>query len=191
MANSFNSIPQTTSLFTNLYQQATQQVNPFGGYTNPPVTQSMTPSIPPPVQSVNPPFAPIPKESQKKYTVPQPKYIKTNGNNEQVVNDFINTYFKYLQENLQVLIDQKTIREYTVLRYCNKDYQRNELLQLLDQLKNHSYTVKKSDYVNSGSRRIDINLLGMIDNKYPFAQSFILCHENNSWYIKNSILIHA
>ena len=101
MANSFNSIPQTTSLFTNLYQQATQQVNPFGGYTNPPVTQSMTPSIPPPVQSVNPPFAPIPKESQKKYTVPQPKYIKTNGNNEQVVNDFINTYFKYLQENFE------------------------------------------------------------------------------------------
>ena len=115
--------------------------------------------------------------------------INSFVNHKKVATDFITNYFNFQNTNVQGLIDNNLLKEYTVLKYNEIEYQHNELISLLCQFQAHNFQVTKFDFITSGSRRIDINVLGLINSSIHFSQSFIICYENDIWYLKNSIFL--
>lgn len=110
-----------------------------------------------------------------------------------VVKDFVNIYFTKLSENnIQNLIDCKILREYSSIKFNDKKMKGQELLNFLGDLTRYNITVNTYNYIDSGSRRIDISVIGNMKHGMEvinFNQTFILCNQNESWYIKNSIFL--
>jgi hypothetical protein len=111
----------------------------------------------------------------------------------QVSSDFIENYFKSLKNNnIDELINNKVLREYTSIKYDNNKLQGENLIEFLNTFSNYNIQILKYNYINSGSRRIDISTVGLLTNESEninFNQTFILCNQDNSWYIKNSIFL--
>ena len=111
----------------------------------------------------------------------------------QVSSDFIKTYFDFLKKNnINGLINNKVLRQYTSIKYDNNKFQGEKLIEFLNTFTNYNIQILKYNYIDSGSRRIDISTIGLLTNKsgnFNFNQTFILCNQDNSWYIKNSIFL--
>jgi hypothetical protein len=103
--------------------------------------------------------------------------------------EFVKYFYSTLSTTPQVLIDSGIFKEYTIFKYEGKKYLNNELIKLLGFLHQHSYTITNMECIESGARRIDINVVGKINDQYLFSQTFSICHQKTHWVIKNSTLI--
>ena len=110
-----------------------------------------------------------------------------------VVDNFIKTYFLSLDKNnIQALIENKIIRNYSSIKFNSDKLQGNDIISFLSYFTNYNISINKYNFIDSGSRRIDISVIGVLKNEKEllnFNQTFIICHHDNSWYIKNSIFL--
>lgn len=110
-----------------------------------------------------------------------------------VVKNFVNTYFTKLSENnIQNLINCKILREYTSIKFNDNKMKGHELLNFLSDFTRYNITINTYNYIDSGSRRIDISVIGNMKqgtDVINFNQTFIICNQDESWYIKNSIFL--
>lgn len=129
---------------------------------------------------------------QKKQKVEKTGYnINNYINISSVVDKFIQTYFLSINNNnIQTLIDNKIIRNYSSIKFNSDRLQGNDIISFLSYFTNYNISINKYNFIDSGSRRIDISVIGVLKNEKDilnFNQTFIICHQDNSWYIKNSI----
>jgi hypothetical protein len=135
-------------------------------------------------------------------TTPNPKKQKMdkkgyNINNfidiGKVAQDFIHVYFANVSKNnIQFLIDNKMIREYTTIKYNTDKMKGKQVIPFLNNFSRYSIKVNTFNYIDSGSRRIDISIIGTMTSQSEninFNQTFIICNQDESWYIKNSIFL--
>ena len=71
---------------------------------------------------------------------------------------------------------------------------KEQIIPFLNNFSRYNYRVNlnKYNYIDSGSRRIDISIIGTMTSQNEtinFNQTFIICNQDDSWYIKNSILM--
>lgn len=126
---------------------------------------------------------------------------KNNGNNiiqkidiKQTVNDFINYYYDKFNNNPNDLATANILREYSSLKYNGTKYSGRNYFDLVTSFFNDSIKMNptKVEFTDSGSRRIDISLIGVANNNNVnkhFTQTFLLSHNEQGWFVKNSILI--
>ena len=131
---------------------------------------------------------------------------KNNGDNinqnidiPTVVDRFINYYYNTITTTPIKLAHDKVIREYSAIKYQGKKLQGDDFIQLIQSMysENITYNSINMDFIDSGSRRIDISVVGTIICNEPgkhvwqknFSQTFLLSHNKDGWFIKNSILI--
>lgn len=110
-----------------------------------------------------------------------------------VVKNFIEIYYNAINENnIQYLIDNKIIREYTSIKFNDDKMKGEQVIPFLNNFSRYRIKVNTYNYIDSGSRRIDISVIGNLLNdteNINFNQTFIICHQDDSWYIKNSIFL--
>jgi hypothetical protein len=116
-------------------------------------------------------------------------------NYSRVVEEFIEFYYNTWMTNPSNFISANLITEYSRLLVDDVEYKSSESIirYLYDIWLNSGLKIelKKVSCLDSGSRRIDIVVNGVIcknDIKYNFTQYFLLAHYNNSWKFQNSIL---
>lgn len=124
---------------------------------------------------------------------------KNNGDNilhkinaNDVVNEFINFYYTSFNTNPDNIINN--IREFSTLKYDGNKYDGKEFYNMICTFYKQQVKMlpKNIEFIDSGSRRIDISVIGVAaDNKLSknFSQTFLISHSKEGWYIKNSILI--
>ena len=135
-------------------------------------------------------------------TMPNPKKPKMNKkgyniNNfidiGEVAQNFIQVYLANISKNnIQFLIDSKIIREYTTIKYNNDKMKGEQIIPFLNNFSRYNIKVNTFNYIDSGSRRIDISIIGTMTSQNEtinFNQTFIICNQDDSWYIKNSIFL--
>ena len=127
----------------------------------------------------------LPKEQRQ--TDPHSFNINAFVDTEKVAVDFINYYFGNIK-NIQQMINDNVIETFTTLKYDSIEYKGNLLLELLQHFGTSCIEVLKIESKDSGSRRIDISVIGKL-NEQVFSQTFLLCNKDKVWYLKNSILI--
>lgn len=114
-------------------------------------------------------------------------------NIELVANNFIKTYFTNLSgKNIQSLIEAKILRDYTTIKFNNDKLKGVYLIEFLNNLSCYNININTYNYIDSGSRRIDISVIGFMTKEMEninFNQTFIICYQDDSWYIKNSIFL--
>ncbi len=110
-------------------------------------------------------------------------------NINQTATGFLQYFYSTLATTPQLLIDNGTLYQYTTFKYDGNEYTQQKLIELLDFLRQYAYNISKMECIGSGSRRIDINVVGLINGKNIFSQTFSLCHQKTHWVIKNSTLI--
>lgn len=101
--------------------------------------------------------------------------------------DFVDFYYTNLKKNPDELIKSGILQDITTYKFNNLKYNGHELLKLLSSLRENNYDINHIEFIDSGSRRLDILVVGKYHDKI-FSQSFGLCHKNG-WFIKNSVLI--
>lgn len=110
-----------------------------------------------------------------------------------VAENFIQKYYTSIStNNIQELIDSKILRDYTSIKYNTEKMQGGGIITFLNRLSEYKINVNSYNYIDSGSRRIDISTVGTLKNDLEnlnFNQTFLLCNQDNSWYIKNSIFL--
>ena len=110
-----------------------------------------------------------------------------------VVNQFINHYYHCIsQNNIEELVIGKILREYTSIKYNENKLKGNQITSFISNFSRYKINVNTFNYIDSGSRRIDISVIGTLSNdseNVNFNQTFIICNQNDSWYIKNSIFL--
>tara|TARA_B100000768_G_scaffold180254_1_gene199719 strand:- start:282 stop:716 length:435 start_codon:yes stop_codon:yes gene_type:complete len=124
---------------------------------------------------------------------------KNNGDNiiqkiniKKTVTEFVNFYYSNLNTNPNQLVSSNVLREYSSIKYDGIKYSGKEYFELVCNFFKNNIKMKptKVDFIDSGSRRIDISLLGTAtNNNKQFTQTFLLSHNNKGWFVKNSILI--
>ena len=129
----------------------------------------------------------------------KPKIIKTGYNINNyidtgaVAKKFIEDYYTTLStNNIQSLIDNNTLQEYTTIKMNTDAMKGDKIIPFLNNFVNYKIDMTNYNYVDSGSRRIDISVIGKLTSKSEnlnFNQTFIICHKDDYWYIKNSIFI--
>ena len=111
-----------------------------------------------------------------------------------VANKFIENYYTTLGENnIQKLIDNKIIRTYTTIKYNKDKLTSDNIIPFLNNFHRYKIKINTYNYIDSGSRRIDISVIGNLTNETEqlnFNQTFIICNQDNSWYLKNSIFLN-
>jgi hypothetical protein len=127
----------------------------------------------------------LPKEQRN--TDPKSFNINAFIDTGKVAIDFINYYFGNIF-NIQKMINDNVIQTFTTLKYDSIEYKGNVLLELLQEIGTNHIEVLKIESKDSGSRRIDISVIGKLNEQF-FSQTFLLCNKDNVWYLKNSILI--
>ena len=110
-----------------------------------------------------------------------------------VAQKFIQVYFdNIIKNNIQFLIDNKIIREYTTIKFNTDKMKGSQVIPFLNNFSRYGIKVNTFNYIDSGSRRIDISIIGTMTNQQEninFNQTFIICNQDDSWYIKNSIFL--
>jgi hypothetical protein len=124
---------------------------------------------------------------EERMTNPNSFNINAFIDTEKVAIDFVNYYFENIK-NIQKMIDDNVIKHFTTIKYNSVEYKENNLIELLQHFGLNNIEVLKIESKDSGSRRIDISVIGKINGQI-FNQTFLLCNSNNIWYLKNSILI--
>ena len=131
---------------------------------------------------------------------------KNNGDNinqnidiPTVVNNFVNYYYSTITTAPNKLAQDKIIREYSAIKYQQQKLQGDDFIKLIQSMhaQNLTYNYIQMNFIDSGSRRIDISVIGTISNNTQgilawqknFSQTFLLSHNKDGWFIKNSILI--
>ena len=108
-----------------------------------------------------------------------------------VVSDFIAYYYTNIN-NSSKMISEGVIKEYTKIKYDSTTFTNNNINLFFSKFDGCTMNIKKVNFLDSGSRRIDIVVLGQFQDSnfnLNFFQTFILCNHQNNWYIKNSIFI--
>lgn len=108
---------------------------------------------------------------------------------EMVVGEFINYYFVNFN-NVNTLIENGIIKDYTTIKYENDKYTGETLKLFFSNFQGTQFNINKINFLESGSRRIDIIVFGQMINgnfNVSFCQTFVLCNNSDSWFIKNSI----
>lgn len=104
---------------------------------------------------------------------------------------FVNYYYGNIH-NPQALISSGTLREHSRFKFNKTKYDNETLLSHIQFLSQCEYSPLDMESIDSGTRRIDINVIGRIklpNNKVKvMSQYFGLCHDKTSWYIKSSSL---
>ncbi len=110
-----------------------------------------------------------------------------------VANQFINHYYHSVSENnIQELVEGKILRDYTSIKFNENKLKGNEIISFISNFSDYKINVNTFNYIDSGSRRIDISVIGTLSNNNEninFNQTFIICNQDDSWYIKNSIFL--
>ena len=102
-------------------------------------------------------------------------------------NDFVKFYYINIT-TVQPIVPY--LRQSTVFKFSNKEYDYNKLPALFDQLKKYTFNIEKVEVLPSGSRRLDIIVSGNLNGSSKFSQYFLLCNEKEQlWYIKSSLLV--
>lgn len=131
---------------------------------------------------------------------------KNNGSNinqnidiPTVVNNFVTYYYSTITTIPCKLAHDKIIREYSAIKYQQQKLQGDDFIKLIQSMhsQNLTYNSIQMNFIDSGSRRIDISVIGTIGNNTQgtlgccknFSQTFLLSHNKEGWFIKNSILI--
>lgn len=121
-----------------------------------------------------------------------------NINNYINVNELTDSFISYyISSSFQDLIDNGIVKEYTVFNLNGNIFNRDNIYELVDYFNNIVINVNNILCLDSGSRRIDLIFSGYYDvyennviiNKQFFSQSMTICHLNDHWFIKNSIII--
>jgi hypothetical protein len=120
-----------------------------------------------------------------------------NINNYININDLVNNFIShYISNTFQELIDQGIIKEYTVFNLNGNIFNKDNIYELVEYFNNIVINVNNLLCLDSGSRRIDLVFSGYyniyennIINRKTFSQSMTICHLNDNWFIKNSIII--
>jgi hypothetical protein len=108
-----------------------------------------------------------------------------------VVNDFLKYFFSNLK-NSQIFVTTNIINKYSEFRYNSKSFKENEIIGLLSGIGNYQFENFKYEHLDCGSRRIDIVVRAtFVENDITrnYIQTFLLCHKDESWFIKNSIIM--
>ena len=108
-----------------------------------------------------------------------------------VVNDFLKYFFNNLK-NSQIFVTTNIINKYSEFRYNSKNFKENEIIALLNGIGNYQFENFKYEHLDCGSRRIDIVVRAtFLENQIErnYIQTFLLCHKDDSWFIKNSIIM--
>lgn len=111
-----------------------------------------------------------------------------------VVNQFITTFYNVWLSNPFELKSRGMILHFSKIAYEKKIYKGDNFINLLNEMKqsNPQISITKFEYLDSGSRRIDISLFGTIkinNITKNFSQTFLIANHNDKWYIHNSIII--
>jgi hypothetical protein len=112
----------------------------------------------------------------------------------QIVNQFITTFYNLWLSNPYELKTKGMILHFSKIAFEKKIYKGDDFINLLNAMKqnNPQISITKFEYLDSGSRRIDISLFGTINinnNIKNFSQTFLIANHNDKWYIHNSIII--
>jgi hypothetical protein len=111
-----------------------------------------------------------------------------------IVNQFISTFYNIWLSNPYELKTKGMILHFSKIAFEKNTYKGDDFINLLNTIKqsNPQISISKFEYLDSGSRRIDISLFGSINinnNIKNFSQTFLIANHNDKWYIHNSILI--
>jgi len=114
---------------------------------------------------------------------------------QQVGTDFVNYFYNNLKTNLQELVNSGLLRNHTRIKYMNKEYKGNELIQLLLQLSQEiNFIIEENIIMDSGGRRADILTSGKIQSlktqeMFSFSQYFTIANnKDGKWFLHNSLL---
>lgn len=108
---------------------------------------------------------------------------------KQIAKEFVEYFYKELSTSIQNLITKNYIRPHTKIVYEDKDYQGDNIVPILSNLMHYSYNIHNLTSVDSGSRAIHINVIGMTSQNFYFSHTFLICHYNNTWYIKHALFM--
>jgi len=112
---------------------------------------------------------------------------------------YIDYFYNCWNINIQKLLDDNFIKDCTKFQYKNNTYTSKEFIDfLISSQKNNilnKMVIKETQIMQSGSRRMDILVSGIIidDNKVSstFTQYFLITSEPKSpenWFLQNTIL---
>lgn len=118
-----------------------------------------------------------------------------------VAGEFINFYYTNTSftnnssNSIDKLYQINMIRDYTKFKYNGDELKNEQIINFLQMfISSYRVSINKYDFIDNGSRRIDISLIGSATNisnneKFNFNQTFTICHQKGeeTWYIKNSI----
>lgn len=113
-----------------------------------------------------------------------------------IVNQFIKTFYSMWITDTKKLAQSGLIKSFSSIKYENNKYSGPEFFKVLNILKGPKININVSsfNFIDSGSRRIDICVIGQMTNSLNitknFTQTFLISHLKDSWFIKNSILIY-
>jgi hypothetical protein len=116
----------------------------------------------------------------------------------QVVNQFITIFYNLWISNPLELKTRGIIKHFSKIAYDKKIFRGDDFINLLIGLKQNGLQINitKFEFLDSGSRRIDISLIGTIicninntNITKNFNQTFLIANHNDKWYIHNSMLI--
>ena len=97
-------------------------------------------------------------------------------------------YFTNISKNIvQFLIDNKIIREYTTIKYNTDKMKGEQIIPFLNNFSRYNIKVNTYNYIDSGSRRIDISIIGTMTSQNEtinFNQTFIICNQDDSCILK-------
>ena len=112
---------------------------------------------------------------------------------------YIDYFYKYWNLNIQQLLDDKFINDYTKFQYKNNTYLSKDFIEFLQSSQKNNIlnkmVIKETQIMPSGSRRMDILVSGLIyeNNKVSstFTQYFLITSDPKSpenWFLQNTIL---
>ena len=103
---------------------------------------------------------------------------------------FCDSCFKGLMDSnkIECPLCRGVIKEYTTFNYNGEIYNKENMLTLIEMFKNSNINITNFQSLESGSRRIDLLMVGFI-NETQFTQSMTICHLNDTWFIKNSVIL--
>ena len=105
-----------------------------------------------------------------------------------VAGDFFKTFYTAItSNNIQSLIDNNNIRNYTTIKYNNDKMEGSNIIEFLNNFNNYRVNLNKYNHIDSGSRRIDISVIGSLTNtneNINFSQTFIICNKDDYGILK-------
>ncbi len=114
---------------------------------------------------------------------------------QQIGSQFVNFFFTSSSQNLENLISSGVIKKHTRIKYQNKEFKGEELVNLLIQLNsNLIFSIEETITIDSGGRRADIMVIGKAQHKiqtdkmYRFSQYFTIANNKENWFLHNSLL---